>query len=518
MEIPPVWLLAAPTPPTLVLPSTHTCVELAPRSSHAVELIRSLVHEGRDVRLSETSWRSTKRSISNVLRDFISQEMLVNEFGFASGSQVWQVLFQRRAQVVRLQPWVDVDYWLVEDALHRWASEVSNEDVDLVTTRALRSVVQYNLVMSHGCGNLKAMSAWWPESRNLAFESLGDHGVTRATQFVAEVRRQSATAPTPARLNRGEFRTLFVWSPVTIDDLKNQKDRLVEALSSDAPVPATDRYSVAEGTRAWLRLADVAVNSHQAASVALAEDIAEEIAESLAEERLDFVSLGPGDGIKDAKLLGRVQPQLVEPAHYYAVDISPLMLATAIMHVEREVPDVCSFGVVADFTQKSMRVRDLLLGDRPDVPNFYSLLGNTIGNLENDWDFLSRFGRVLNRGDFLLLDVRRNEGLSQSIHEIESIPQRRAFYLQPLVAIGAEFDANRLYTRTTTDMRGDIDVKVFCPDVSHPRFGPRTIEVARVKHYGEPYFAQAAEVLNAEIVVRQTSRQSHTEMGLFRKN
>jgi len=28
----------------------------------------------------------------------------------------------------------------------------------------------------------------------------------------------------------------------------------------------------------------------------------------------------------------------------------------------------------------------------------------------------------------------------------------------------------------------------------------------------------AAEVLNAEIVVRQTSRQSHTEMGLFRKN
>jgi hypothetical protein len=128
---------------------------------------------------------------------------------------------------------------------------------------------------------------------------------------------------------------------------------------------------------------------------------------------LDLVSLGSGDGKKDLVLLQaliRAGGAVATAAHgdlfYFPVDISESLLATALVEVRNGFggaePAFRLKAIVGDIT----RLPDYEAVLRPSgVTRLYSVLGNTLGNADEDEIIGSIAGR-LRKGDLVLVEAR----------------------------------------------------------------------------------------------------------------
>lgn len=129
------------------------------------------------------------------------------------------------------------------------------------------------------------------------------------------------------------------------------------------------------------------------------------VVEALPESSFNFVSLGPGDGRKDANLISGWRRLDVT---YQPYDISMRMLAYAVARVRRVLRQERSRAlriksVVADFDEIE---RALPVLELPAVPKVFSLLGNTLGNFASETDCLDSLKTLMGSEDLLLLEVR----------------------------------------------------------------------------------------------------------------
>jgi uncharacterized SAM-dependent methyltransferase len=134
-----------------------------------------------------------------------------------------------------------------------------------------------------------------------------------------------------------------------------------------------------------------------------------------------YVSLGPGDGQKDAVILRdlrRDNPRL----SYIAVDMSSEMLRLGVGDVVRqlELSRNCILPVQLDFSAPDnvARLRHLLDKVFGAEPILFSLLGNTVANFEDDAHLLRLLSRTLLRPhDRLALEVATTERLGADLAE-----------------------------------------------------------------------------------------------------
>lgn len=216
--------------------------------------------------------------------------------------------------------------------------------------------------------------------------------------------------PNPDVLQRGGFTEFIVDSTLShsISALDLETDMIAYLAAGSSP-NLKYNYLGAIGAQNWLDLSADPTYGHSELDLAIRSLSAEIVqAADVTGKRVDFVSLGPGDGKLDLRLLSAFQKECVV-AHYYPLDLSVELLQRAV----REV--VCSprwleknFRVKAihgDFTSL-IRYRPIYCFD-PAV-NFVSLIGYSLGN-HDESQLLGKIREGMEVGDLLLVDARLHQ-------------------------------------------------------------------------------------------------------------
>ncbi len=141
-------------------------------------------------------------------------------------------------------------------------------------------------------------------------------------------------------------------------------------------------------------------------------------ASALDGERYHYVSLGVGTGDKDRQVmhdLTQAYPEML----YIGVDISAHMLRLGTQEAMRTWPNQV-LPIELDFEARSSldelrRLLDQLVGDEPVL---FSLLGNTVANIEDDQAFLRHLTRVLRPQDRLVLEFGTTDRLTARATEM----------------------------------------------------------------------------------------------------
>ena len=117
---------------------------------------------------------------------------------------------------------------------------------------------------------------------------------------------------------------------------------------------------------------------------------------------LTCVSLGPGSARVDREMIKHLNNGR-RSVQYIPVDISDGLLthASYALHDCAQVP----FGILTDFEQGVTFIKSRL-AHRVHSPTLFSLVGNTLGNLDNyERSFMEQMQRLLNKDDYLLIEV-----------------------------------------------------------------------------------------------------------------
>lgn len=191
-------------------------------------------------------------------------------------------------------------------------------------------------------------------------------------------------------------------------------DNIRRFLRSGEIVPSKYLYWTPLGSSHWLNLCRQQSYRYYRNSLRLlrahAGTIIDHITSSTGTASIDVVSVGSGDGVKDNLLLGRLSRALDpdEFAYYYPVDISDTLIVEAIRNaLGRGIPR-SRFrvkGLLADFVKLSQL--QLFYEERP-ANNLFSVLGNTVGNADED-ELMGAVADAMLDGDFVLMEFNIGE-------------------------------------------------------------------------------------------------------------
>jgi L-histidine Nalpha-methyltransferase len=151
---------------------------------------------------------------------------------------------------------------------------------------------------------------------------------------------------------------------------------------------------------------------------------------SLAAARYHYVSLGPGDGQKDAVILRDLQQNNVDLC-YVPVDTSTDMLRLAVHDLMIQLPlsaeNILSLPLDFSAPDNIATLRRMLAGLFDDTPVLFSLLGNTLANFDDDIDLLRMLAKdMLRPQDRLLLEVATTPDLDEHLADEAAYEYKRS--------------------------------------------------------------------------------------------
>ena len=126
-------------------------------------------------------------------------------------------------------------------------------------------------------------------------------------------------------------------------------------------------------------------------------------------DRLDVVSLGPGDGKTEEVFLRALLEHLhFEELQCYLFDISPSLAIEAENYIAQAFhynPHVIPKFVLGDFMELNEHPTIFADAEREDVLRLVCMLGGTFGNLSRDMHFIRHGLSALKSGDLFLVQV-----------------------------------------------------------------------------------------------------------------
>ncbi|MFF4117121.1 L-histidine N(alpha)-methyltransferase [Streptomyces sp. NPDC001714] len=155
---------------------------------------------------------------------------------------------------------------------------------------------------------------------------------------------------------------------------------------------------------------------------------------ALGDKPYHYVSFGVGTGDKDRHVLDRLQSHN-DGLLYVAVDISSAMLNLGTHETRLRLPGR-TVPLELDFEDSTslMALREFLDAFIGEEPILFSLLGNALGNVEDDRGLLRTLGQVLRPQDRLALEVATTQRLDNEATQI----------------VAAERSGSRLYNEFVT--------------------------------------------------------------------
>jgi Histidine-specific methyltransferase, SAM-dependent len=305
---------------------------------------------------------------------------------------------------------------------------------------------------------------------------------------------------TPLRLARGEVYEGIIDATIYLgmDTVLGRVDHhLRELLNARLPIPTYFAYLTNHGYLNWVRLTQDHRYAYYRASVELCEAKSNQIAQAIVHAagggQIDYVGLGPGTGAKDRALVHSLLAATGPDGgslFYYPYDINPAMIVHAIQTVLGGdlASKVSVKGIIAPFD--SLGLFSPVYKDRAG-PNVLALLGNTLGNMSDDWGFLETLHSSMWVGDLLLLEVRchvdEQAGHAPGIGE----EAKKRFNFGPLEDLGAVYEEHRdLITirreRSRSVIPNTVTTVTQCERVT---CGDKTwsdVRLAYVHEYSEP--------------------------------
>jgi hypothetical protein len=221
----------------------------------------------------------------------------------------------------------------------------------------------------------------------------------------------------------GELFDTFVDAALTTDVTVGREDILTH-LKVGTLVPSRYLYASDSGAANWIQLCEDATYPLHQETVQFWTDqqgreVADLIHERLGRDDVDYVSLGPGAGEKDAGLIGHWLDAGMD-LFYYPYDISPMLVSKAVHTVRENVLQTANErlrikAVLADFYQLNA-VRKVFA--HRDSPNVVGLFGG-LGNLPNERQFLQKLKQEMGKQDILVLEVRLKADEEDDVTELK---------------------------------------------------------------------------------------------------
>ncbi len=323
----------------------------------------------------------------------------------------------------------------------------------------------------------------------------------RARAGPPEGREAPANGRRAVRLQRGEWfegiidATIYLGMDALLGRVEN---RLRELLNAGQPIPTYYAYLTHRGYLNWVTLTEDQRYTYYRAGVdlceATAEQIAAEIMTATGHRDVDFVSFGPGTGTKDRAFLHRLLERVAPGGgsiYYYPYDINPAMIVHAIQTVLAGdlSSKVLVKGIIAPFD--SLGLFSYVYKDR-DGPNVLSLMGNTLGNMSDDSEFLETvFTSGMWSGDLLLLEVRCHVDSDAGAAPGMGDEAKKRFNFGPLEILGADYDDHRHLIsiqreRSRSVIPNTVTSVTRCEIVTCGDMTWRDVRLAYVHEYSEP--------------------------------
>ena len=254
------------------------------------------------------------------------------------------------------------------------------------------------------------------------------------------------------RLERGDIFDEIVDATFHIQNKSQNEKKIIKGfIDSNSLIPCQYIYSSDFGSMRWLELCNDPLYDSFNSSVRFLNKYKSRIIENLGinfvKSSPDYVSLGPGNGIKDKILLGQLLTKMKsynidKPIYYYPYDINLYMLSRAVQTVASESNFKKRIKIKATCAEfKHLSSFKPVYNYRTE-PNVFTCLGNTMGNFNNERVFLRQLKSAMFEEDILLLEVRKKH--SDILKPGGSMELRKKFNFSPLEKLGVEFEEKKL--------------------------------------------------------------------------
>jgi hypothetical protein len=238
-----------------------------------------------------------------------------------------------------------------------------------------------------------------------------------STQILDAINREG---PRGVRMDRN-FTTTHRWgglvdslvdAALLVRDHRSPRQEIENCIEHEWVIPSRYHYSDSEAAEIWIRLCEQPTYKYMRSTLEfwsgdLGRTFTDVVQQQIGTDSFDFVSLGPGDGQKDARIVAHWAQAGVDLL-YYPYDASVPLAGHAVEAVRARSRTaeyrhgVPTKLVIGDFRDLE-HVREVF-AHRP-YPNVVSLLG-TLGNLGSDVRFLADLRGVMGDDDLLILEVR----------------------------------------------------------------------------------------------------------------
>jgi len=310
----------------------------------------------------------------------------------------------------------------------------------------------------------------------------------------------------PPMTQWGELFDGFVDAALYTGDEAVSREEILGCLNAGTLVPGRYMYSSDLGAKNWIRLCGDSMYRHHRETVefwanSAGNEIATLVLDTLGRDDLDYISLGPGDGEKDAELINHwLDHSATTDVFYYPYDISRLLIAKAVETVcdsapKRSTDRLRIKAVLADFNH--LKAVSQVFKHR-ESPNVVALLGS-LGNLGDERKFLQRLKSQMTKEDLLILEVRLRPDDDED-HELMELKDGDAALRFDFGAIesflGLKFSRDLMTIRREANVSSiseTLTTVVGCQNLSYYEHKYPEARLMYIHQYNEGTFIKALE-------------------------
>ncbi len=309
----------------------------------------------------------------------------------------------------------------------------------------------------------------------------------------------------------GDLFDSFVDAAMYIKDEELARTAIEGHILAGSLIPSRYHYASDSGAANWLRLCAEPTYGYHIHTTdfwadAHGREVAQLVLETLDTDVFDFVSLGPGDGQKDADIVANWMQDDADVL-YYPYDVSLPLASRAVQQVCERANNLDTGklrvkAVLADFGHFGTMRR---VFSHRAAPNVIALLGS-LGNLDNDIRFLRNLKNAIGPKDLVLIEVRLQSDARELVtaSSLEHDFGPLAYYL------GLEYDAERMSVERHprfSQIAGTETVVVKCRQALGKGQPEREISLQYIHLYDPDKFLKRVEALGYDVLQKHVDRE-----------
>ncbi|MCX6851310.1 MAG: L-histidine N(alpha)-methyltransferase [Verrucomicrobia bacterium] len=313
-------------------------------------------------------------------------------------------------------------------------------------------------------------------------------------------RKRKGKIAAPTALMRGEVFDDFVDATFLLQtDTHDDASKIKRVIREGALMPSQFLYGSERGALRWLELCNDPHYEVFHDSARFIEQNKDGILEACGADFLrsgpDYVSLGPGNAQKDKSLITSLIGHARDSrAFYYPLDISILMLSRAVQTIASETQTRSLLRIKA--IRSDFRDLKVLLPvfDFRDEPNLFALLGNTLGNMSNEGEFLRQLHSAMSERDRAIVEVRLVADGIESPGG--SLSKRKSFNFTPLETVGVKLDESKLSFRKAQNLSVVHETQTLVGEYRDFELDGQSVALSAltyIHHYKKEQFRKALE-------------------------